>query len=487
MVRNFVDRIYKVFFLGVILSSTIPSFAQLDGKKYLEETSQAFTEVGKKAIPATVYIEAKIKQEIESRYQEDPLSFFNDDFFKRFFGTPAPYRKQEVQPKISQGSGFLVSEDGYILTNHHVIQNAQEITVLLNDGREYSGKIVDSDSRTDVAVVKIEEKGLPFIKLGDSDNLGIGEWVIAIGNPFALEASLTVGVVSAKGRQDLGITSLEDFIQTDAAINPGNSGGPLLNLKGEVVGVNTAIVSRSGGYLGIGFAVPSNMANHILQQILHTGSVKRSYLGIIMQPIDKDLADALSLDKKIEGILISEVIGNSPAEKSGLKNGDIIIGLNKKKVKNISKFQYDIAMLSPNTKISLEVLRNGNTHNLTVSLGVSKEKKDMGVNSQEFLQNLGIDVENLFDQSQDILAKLGYSLKDEGVLITKVQRDSPSAKAGLRPYFLISGVVINWKNQKKIRNIADLKKALQELSDKKYVVLIIKHQNHQRYYTIKSK
>jgi len=456
-----------------------------NGKKYLLETSQTFTKIGKSAIPAAVFIKATIKQQQQSPFsRNDPFDFFNDEFFQRFFGGPTFKNREQREAQQSRGSGFIVSPNGHILTNHHVVKDTQEIIVVLNDGREYRATVIGADPRTDLAVLKIDEKNLAYLKLGDSDSLEIGEWVIAIGSPFALEASLTVGVVSAKGRQDLGITTLEDFIQTDAAINPGNSGGPLLNLKGEVIGINTAIVSKSGGYMGIGFAIPSSMAKHVVDQIIDTGFVKRAYLGIMLQEVDKDLAEALSLDKNIRGILVSDILKDSPAEKGGLLNGDIIIELNGQKIKNPSKFRNEIAMMTPGTKVKLKVLRNGKVENLTLNLGTLSDNE---VSSAEFIQKLGIDVDSLANQSLGVLEKLGLKGTDEGALITKVEPNSPAAIAGLRPYYLITGVVVNWKNQKKITNMNELTDALKNVSDKKYVVLIVRHQNYQRYYTIKVK
>jgi serine protease Do len=456
-----------------------------NGNKYLLETSKTFTKIGKQAVPAAVFIKSTIKQKQANPFSKnDPFDFFNDDFFERFFGGPTFRNKAPQESQVSGGSGFIVSVDGYILTNHHVIKDADTITVVLNDGREYQGAVVGADPRTDLAVLKIDEQKLPYLKFGDSDSLDIGEWVIAIGNPFALEASLTVGVVSAKGRQDLGITTLEDFIQTDAAINPGNSGGPLLDLNGRVIGINTAIVSRSGGYMGIGFAIPSNMAKYAMDQIINTGIVKRAYLGIMLQSVDKDLAEALSLDKNTQGILVSDVLKDSPAEKGGLQNGDIIIELNGKKIKNPSKFRNDISMMSPSSKVRLKILRNGKIENITLQLGTLN---DATVNSSELYKKLGMSADSITNQPLELLDKLGLSPSDDGVVITNVEPNSPAANAGLRPYYLITNIVVDWKNQKKISNLDDLTAALKEVSDKKYVVLIVKHQNHQRYYTIKLK
>jgi serine protease Do len=310
--------------------------------------SKSFTTVAKKAMPAVVFIKVQSTNEEQANpfqgFGGDP---FGDDLFQKFFGIP---QQQQPKQQLSQGSGFLVSPDGYVMTNAHVIKGADKIAVVLNDGRELDATLVGSDPHTDIALVKIDGKNLPYVNLGDSDAMDIGEWVVAIGSPFQLEATLTVGVISAKGRQNLKITDLEDFIQTDAAINPGNSGGPLLNLNSEVIGINTAIVSRSGGYMGIGFAIPSNMAKNIMTQIINNGVVTRGFLGVCLQPVDKDIADAFGLDKA-EGALISDISKDSPADKAGLKQGDIILEYNGTTIKSLGGFRNDISLMSPGSVV----------------------------------------------------------------------------------------------------------------------------------------
>lgn len=445
------------------------------GATLLEQTSKAFTQIAKKAMPATVFIKSQVQSTEQGMNHFDP---FQDDFFRKFFGQNPGLQQQQPQPQIATGSGFIVRPDGYIVTNFHVIKDATQLTVILNDGREYTATIKGSDSRTDLAVLKIEEKGLPYLSFGDSDTLEVGEWVIATGNPFGLEASLTVGVVSAKGRQDLGIASFEDFIQTDAAINPGNSGGPLLNLQSEVIGVNTAIMTRSGGYMGIGLSIPSKMAQNVIDQIIDGGSVKRGYIGIVLQPLDKDLSDALCMDKQ-EGILISEVVKDSPAQKAGITQGDIIIAYNDKPIKNVSKFRNDIALMNPNSEIKLRILRNNKPMTITVMLGSQSEGE---VVVAEVVSKMGFEIENL---NPELAQKLGYSSDTEGVVISKIKPGSSAALAGLRPGFLITGVAINWNNQKKVRNLCEFDEAMKDLGDKKHVILIVRHQNFQRYYTLK--
>lgn len=446
------------------------------GANLLEQSSLAFTKIADKAMPATVFIKVQINQ--PSPEYLNPFDMFGDDFFRRFFGQPFQGPQTQPQPQLTGGSGFIISPEGYIVTNNHVIKDAMNITVVLNDGREFSGTIKGTDPRTDLALIKIDQTDLPYLTFGDSDDLKIGEWVVAIGNPFGLEATLTVGVVSAKGRQDIGIATFEDFIQTDAAINPGNSGGPLLNLDSQVIGVNTAIYSRSGGYMGIGLSIPSRMAQHVIDQLMAGGNVKRAYLGIVMQPVDKDLAEAQGLEKQ-EGILISEVIKDSPAAKAGLQQGDIIIQYDNKQVKNINKFRNDVAMMTPGSNLQLRILRNNKEISLLVNLGTQSEGEAI---SAEVIQKLGIEIENL---TPEIASRLGYHSDVEGVVISKVKPNSPAAMAGLRPTFLITGVAVNLNNQKKIRNTTEFEDALREMGDKKHIILIVRHQNFQRYYTIR--
>ena len=440
-----------------------------------EQTSKAFTAVAKKSIPAVVFIKVQSAPEDENPYPfgfQNPFDFNGDDLFNRFFGAPHRGQPQKPAPQMSQGSGFLVSADGYIMTNAHVVKGADKITAVLNDGREIDATVVGSDSHTDIAIIKIEGTSFPFLQLGDSDEMDIGEWVIAIGNPFQLEASVTVGVISAKGRQNLRITDFEDFIQTDAAINPGNSGGPLLNLKGEVIGINTAIVSRTGGYMGIGFAIPSSMAKNIMSQIIDKGSVTRGFLGVSLQPVDKDLADAFNLPKP-EGALISEVIKDSPADKAGLKQGDIILEYNKISIKSLQSFRNEVSLMNPGTTIELKINRKGQILSIPVTLGTASD--DIS-ESSNLTQKLGMEVENL---TPDLAKQLGLSQKEEGVVITKIKPGSLAAMAGLRPGFLIQAV-----NHKKVTNVSEFNEALVQPENKR-ILLLVRQGNMTRFYSIK--
>ncbi|HEY2810860.1 MAG TPA: DegQ family serine endoprotease [Rhabdochlamydiaceae bacterium] len=465
----------------VLLCTTLPSLGLAAGGGCEgncicspEQTSKAFTAVAKKAMPAVLFIKVQSNSPEQDEYGNNPYGYqnpfdFNDDFFNRFFGMPRQPQKQP--PQLSQGSGFLVSSDGFIMTNAHVVKGADKIVVVLHDGREMDATPVGADPHTDIAIIKIEGKDFPFLTFGDSDEIDIGEWVVAIGSPFQLEASLTVGVVSARGRQNLRITDYEDFIQTDAAINPGNSGGPLLNLSSQVIGINTAIVSRSGGYMGIGFAIPSNMAKHIMDQIIDKGMVTRGFLGVSLQPIDKDIADAFNLAKP-EGALISEVVKDSPADKAGVKQGDIILEYNKTPIKSLQNFRKDISMMAPGSTVKLKINRKGEILTISVALGSSSDT----ANSEGVVQKLGMEIDNL---TADLAKQLGYSAKEEGVVIVKVKPGSPAALVGLRPGFLIQAV-----NHRKVNNIADFNEAIGQVENKR-ALFLVRQGNMTRFYSVK--
>lgn len=434
----------------------------------------SFVSVGKKAIPAVVFIRVEVSADNEDPFGgQNPFAPPNsqqEDFFNKFFGFPG--RPQQPQPQVGQGSGFFVSADGYIMTNAHVVRGADKIEVTLHDGHVLEATMIGNDPQTDVAVIKVTGKDFPFLTFGDSDTLEIGEPVAAIGSPFQLQASLTTGVVSAKGRQGLRISDLEDFIQTDAAINPGNSGGPLLNLNSEVIGINTAIVSRSGGYMGIGFAIPSNLAKQVMGQLIDKGAVTRAFLGVSLQPIDKELAAGFNLEKA-EGALITDIVPNSPADKAGLKQGDIILEYNGKVIKSLQTFRNDIALMNPGTTLKLKVYRKGQYLTPTVTLVASAESASAPAVSAK----LGIDVENL---TPDVSRQLGYTKGEEGVVIVKVKPGSPAAMAGLRPGFLIVKV-----NHKEIANTNDFNATLSESSKNKRILLLVRQGSMTRFYSIR--
>ncbi len=474
--------------LAILISTSLPLFTapplpEVQNPKECvcspQQTSKAFSAVAKQAIPAVVFIKVQGAPPEQNMYgypqdgYQNPFDYFGDDFFNRFFGAPPRGTPPNQGPELSQGSGFLVTPDGYIMTNAHVVKGANKISVVLNDSRELDATLVGSDPHTDISVIKIDGKNLPHLQLGDSDAMDIGEWVVAIGNPFQLEASLTVGVISAKGRQNLRINDLEDFIQTDAAINPGNSGGPLLNLNSEVIGINTAIVSRTGGYMGIGFAIPSNMARNIMNQIIEKGVVTRGFLGVSLQPVDKDIAEAFQLDKA-EGALISDVVKDSPADKAGLKQGDIILEYNKIPIKALGTFRNEISLMNPGSTIELKINRKGQTLVIPVTLGTASDNL---VAAGGVVQKLGIEAENL---TPEIAKQLGYNPTEEGVVITKVKPGSPAAMAGMRPGFLILAI-----NHKKVSTINDFNDLINANENKNRILILIRHGTVTRFYSIK--
>lgn len=437
--------------------------------KLARELSEAFSYVAEKAAPSVVYIETEKVVSIPRNIF--PFDFFGDEFFKRFFSIPR-YRQRGA------GSGFIISSDGYVVTNNHVIQGAQKITVKLVDGRTFKAKIVGTDPFSDIALLKINTNNLPVLKLGNSDLIKVGEWVIAIGNPFGLSHTVTVGVVSAKGRSGIGISDIEDFIQTDAAINPGNSGGPLLNLKGEVIGMNTAIFTRSGGYMGIGFAIPSNIVKTVVEQLKTKGKVERGFLGVYIQDLTPALAKELGLKIK-EGALITQVMPGSPADKAGLKEKDVIISYNGKPVRNASDLKNYVLLTKPGTKVILKIIRNGKEMRLKVKIGTPQKglfvSKAEFKNLQEFLENLGLVVDNI---TPEIAKKLGLSTT-RGVIITEVFPETPADYAGLTP-----GLIIDEVNRKKIKNLREFYQALRPSLKTKRVLLGIKTIRGRYYITL---
>lgn len=430
----------------------------------LKQIAKGFSNVAKHATPAVVYIESQLEEKQPANLREkNPFDYFNDDFFNRFFNFP--YEKQRPSKKETvRGSGFLVTEDGYIVTNNHVVENASKVTVTLNGGKKVTAKVVGCDPKTDLAVIKIEGKGYPFLTFGNSDTLEVGEWAIAIGNPFGLQETVTVGIVSAKGRNDLNIAAIEDFIQTDAAINPGNSGGPLLNVECEVIGVNTAIVSGSGGYMGIGFAIPSSMAKQIMAQLIKEGQVTRGFLGVTLQALDSELAGFYQLDHA-KGALVSEVVKGSPAEQGGLKQEDIILSYNDQPVESLSTFRNAVSMMAPGSILKLKVLRDGKEKALTIKIASSPQEGGE-MSSLAPLQKLGIGVQ---DVTPELAQKLGISSDTKGVVITKVTPNSAAAEGGLRPGGLIVAV-----NRQKVENLAEFTTQINKAAKEERVLLMVR-------------
>jgi len=409
--------------------------------------------------------------------------FFGDDFFDQFFnfGAPRQQRPQRERKQQGQGSGVIVSSSGQILTNNHVVAGADQITVTLPDKREFKAKVVGTDSLTDIAVIQIEGavKDLPFATLGNSDALRVGEWVIAIGNPFGLSQTVTKGIVSAKGVHGRGITSYENFIQTDAAINPGNSGGGLFNLSGELIGVNTAILSRSGGFQGIGFAIPVNWAKSIMNDLLSDGKVNRGWLGVSIQDINPSLAKALNLNPA-KGALISEIFENSPAEKGGIKVGDVVLSINGQSIADANDLRNTVAALRPGEVANFDVLREGKTVKLKVNIALRDEnnlagtepkskdgKKEVDSSKNEW----GIQAVELTKAQKK---EAGLPEASVGVLVFSVTEKSLAERAGIR-----KGDIILVANNKPMVSLKDFNAVFGE--NGKTMLLLIRRAGGQFY------
>jgi serine protease Do len=469
-----------VFVLGAI--SAVPSLAQEGGIENLRETGKAFAAVAKSVSPSVVYIQSETRTSVPSRGgMEIP---FGDDFLRRFFGDSWPGLPEghEQPPRerrsIGQGSGFVfVSKDGllddrtYILTNNHVVENADSIRVQFQDGREFEAKVTGRDPQSDVAVVEIPVGGEKPLPLGNSSSLEVGEWVVAIGNPFGLSHTLTAGVVSATGRTSIGINDYEDFIQTDAAINPGNSGGPLVNIDGQVVGINTAIFSRSGGYMGVGFAIPIDLAKSIADQLIEGGSVTRGFLGIVIQQLTPDLARSFDIDPG-QGILVAQVSEDSPAERGGIRQGDVILSYQGRPVSEIGNFRNNVAMTRPGTKQELEVLRDGKRVTLAVTIGELEAERLAGSGDAQTSDEIGLTVQTMTPE----LAEQFGAAAGEGVVVTKVEPGSVAASAGIE-----AGTIVLQVNRKTVATAEEFRAAAAETRDAKRVLLLLRKDDMQRY------
>jgi serine protease Do len=399
--------------------------------------------------------------DMHGRMGNNPFKdFFGDDFFDKFFGD-AP-RKEFKQKSL--GSGFIIDKEGYILTNNHVVEKASSIKVKLSDEKEYDAKVIGKDAKTDIALIKINAKNsLPVAILGDSDRLEVGDWVLAMGNPFGLEHTVTAGIVSAKGRV-IGQGPYDDFIQTDASINPGNSGGPLFNLKGEVVGINTAIVS---GGQGIGFAIPVNVAKNLLSQLKSKGKVVRGWLGVIIQKVTPELAKTFGL-KESEGALVSDVMDNSPASKADIRRGDVIISFDGKKIKEMDQLPRIVAATPVGKKVKVALIRDGKIVDVDVTIEETREEAREAQSGPEVEKNFGLVVQNI---SPEIARHL--NLKDRrGVIVTDINPGSIAEEADIR-----AGDIIKEINKRPIKNVDDFREAIKKARPKEGVVMLVKREN----------
>jgi serine protease Do len=398
-----------------------------------------------------------------------------DDFFDKFLPKAPPKGEYKTQ---SLGSGVIVRIDdgiGYILTNNHVVADMDELKVKLSDKREFDGEVVGTDEQTDLAVIKIEGKNLKAAKMGDSENLRQGQWAIAIGNPFGLTHTVSVGVVSAIGRSGVGIANYENFIQTDAAINPGNSGGPLVNIDGEIIGINTAIFTRSGGYQGIGFAIPVNMAKAVLRDLIDKGKVTRGWLGVAIQDMDVSLAEQFGVEVT-EGVLISDVQDGSPAKEAGFERGDIVIEYGNKKISDVNRLRNIVAQTKVGKKVKVKVLRKEKEKVLTVEIG--EQPSDLFASGKPSVgKNLGLSVQDLTDE---LARSFGYE-NESGVVVTAVDPGSPAGETDIKEGDLIKEV-----NRAKINNINEFGEALKNIDKGKDILLLIRRGMHTRFVIIKS-
>lgn len=438
--------------------------------KFLGKLSDALAEVADAVRPSVVNVSTTSTVTMEENPEGD---LFNDPFFRHFFGDQSGHQKRKYK-SAALGSGVIFSENGYILTNNHVVKGAEDIKVVLSDKREFKGKIVGTDPRTDLAVIKINAKDLPAAKLGDSSKLKPGDIVLAVGTPFGLNSTITMGIVSAVGRSNVGIADFEDFIQTDAAINPGNSGGALVNTNGEVVGINTAIFSTSGGYMGVGFAIPSDMAKTVMDSIIKHGKVVRGWLGVSIQDLTPDIAKSLGI-KQQTGALVADVVKDSPAEKAGLKRGDVIVTFNGKPVEDSTSLRNMVSAAAPGKSVEFKLLREGKELSVTATLAEFKERK--AVKKVEYNNVLkGITVQELTASLRD---QIGVPENMNGVVITDVGADSPAQG------ILQAGDVVLEVNRHDIKNISDYDQLVSKIGEKDSVLLLIYREGGTIYITIR--
>ena len=439
------------------------------------ETSRAFSEIVGSVSPAVVNISTtKVVKREPGAGSEDPFFDFLGPFHD--FSLPKKWKERSL------GSGVIVSPDGYIITNNHVVEKSDEIKITLPDRRTFKGNIVGADPKTDIAILKIDASNLPTLKWGDSDTLQVGEFVLAIGSPYGLSNTVTMGIISAVGRANVGIADYEDFIQTDAAINPGNSGGPLVNIKGELIGINTAIFSRTGGYQGIGFAVPCNMVRLIMEQLLQQGKVTRGWIGVTIQELTPELAQEFGL-KKSKGALVSDVAKDSPAGKAGIIRGDVIIELNGKEIKDVSSLRNMVAQTKAGSEITLKILRSGKE--LTVKVVIVELPREVAEVAPARLAPdpgarvlTGLTVMNL---TREIIRQLGFTKDEKGVVVVRVEPGSPADDAELK-----KGDIIKEINRKEIDSIEEFNRSATTIKRNDAVLMFINRSGKKLYVILKA-
>lgn len=454
-----------------------PAMAQ-EGRTALQTLQDAFVHVAETVKPAVVNIsttqhppsqEGRRSPQLPPSFRGPFRDFFGEDFFERFFGQP-PQREQH-----SLGSGVIVDKRGYILTNNHVIEQADQIEVRLSDKRKFQATVMGRDSKTDLAVIRIQAgTDLPVATLGNSNKIRIGEWAMAIGNPFGLDQTVTVGVISAMGRSDVGITTYEDFIQTDASINPGNSGGPLVNMNGEVVGINTAIVASGRG---IGFAIPISMAREIMDRLIAQGKVVRGWLGVGIQDLTDELASQFGV-KPGDGVLVGNVMKDSPADKGGLKTGDVLLEFNNTKISDVHQLQREVAQASVGSTVRLRVLREKQPMTVSVVLGEQPTELAVarpGPQSTEATDRFGLTVQDLTPELRDQF-KLGET---SGAVVSAVAEGGAAGRAGIRP-----GDLITEANRQRVKNVQELTRILGQVSPGSGLLLLVQREGNSRFVVV---
>ncbi len=442
-----------------------------------------FVEVAKAVTPSVVNISTTRISRLPEGHNFGP---FDDPFFRRFFGDEL-FRRFEApkdRRERSLGSGVIADSSGHIITNNHVVAKADEIRVLLSDKRELKAKVVGTDPKTDIAVIKVDAKDLPILPWADSDKLQVGEYVLAIGNPFGLNQTVTMGIVSAVGRANVGIAEYEDFIQTDAAINPGNSGGALVNARGELIGINTAIFSQNGGYMGIGFAVPSNMVRSVMEQLVKGGKVVRGYLGVSIQELTQDLAKQFGT-ADIKGVLVSDVLADSPAKRAKLERGDVIIEFDGHAVENPTQFRNLVAATPIGKKVRIKLLRDGKSRELDVTIAEqpktiaqSDSAGDDGEETSPAGAFAGLDMREL---TAELARRFNLPRGEKGgVIVARIADGSPAGEAGLQV-----GDVITEVNRKPTASLRDFQKVAAGLGFKEPALVLVLRNGRSLYLTIK--
>jgi serine protease Do len=474
--KHGVVQVLHGIIIPVIAAGLVLGFGPCEGAMARGDVPESFSELAAKVGHVAVNISSTKVLRPPGRFFQFPgrefRDFFGEEFFKHFFGEIP----QEQMKQRSLGSGVVISEDGYILTNNHVVAEAEEIAVTFTEEEQYEAKIIGRDPKTDIALIKIEvDKPIPAARLGDSDTLRVGDWVVAIGNPFGLGSTVTAGIVSAKGRT-IGAGPYDDFIQTDASINPGNSGGPLFNLDGEVVGINTAIFTQTGGNIGIGFAIPINMARSVMTQLKEKGKVTRGWLGVTIQNVTPEIKEKFDL-KTTEGALIAEVADDSPAQRGGLKRGDVIISFDGKKVKGMSALPPMVAQTPVGKKVEIVVIRKAKERRLMVMIAELKEEAAPATPlAPEIDEAFGFSVQELTPELAEALSLKG----EKGVVVSGIRRGSPGDEAGLQRGDLIQEI-----ENEPVESMDDFRRIMKNSASKTQILMVVRHRGHTRYVVLK--